>query len=74
MTNLESKGPSISREIEGAYRRGYHQAIAEVADALRSNSHLTAADFKKWVEGPGMHWRKDAPLEQMYEPPLLISA
>lgn len=56
---------------EGAFRRGYHQAIAEVAEYLRREPGLTAGDLDAWVEGKGMEWRKDMPLGRMIEPPQL---
>jgi hypothetical protein len=62
-----NQGPTDPQQ-EGAYRRGYHQAVAEVAYALR-HQHLTADDLDSWVEGSGMQWRKDVPLEQMILPP-----
>lgn len=57
-------------EREGAYRRGFHQAIAEVAYRM-SESKLTAADLEAWVNGDGMTWRKDTPLSRMIEPPTI---
>ncbi|MCX9158117.1 hypothetical protein OPU71_18500 [Niveibacterium sp. 24ML] len=58
-------------DVEGAYRRGYHQAIAEVAHALRSGDTLTAESLDAWVEGAGSKWRKDMPLDRMIVPPEL---
>ncbi|RQS03227.1 hypothetical protein DIE07_32350 [Burkholderia sp. Bp9002] len=60
--------PSISREIEGTYRRGYHQAIANAAHALRGDPR-TAERLLQWVEGPGMTWRKDGDLAFRELPP-----
>ena len=54
---------------EGTYRRGYHQAVADVAVALRANLGLSGDDLLAWVEGDGMHWRKDADLRRMLLPP-----
>jgi len=63
-------GPT-DEQREGAYRRGYHQAIAELAECLRRSPGLTAADLDAWVEGKGMEWRKDVPLGRMIQPPPL---
>jgi hypothetical protein len=60
-------GPADSQQ-EGAYRRGYHQAVAEVADALRRKP-LSADELDSWVEESGMRWRKDVTLERMILPP-----
>ncbi len=57
------------REREGAYRRGYHQAIAEVAHLFENSPSLSATDLSQWVETAGMAWRKDQPLDQMIPPP-----
>ncbi|KVU11834.1 hypothetical protein WK62_04045 [Burkholderia ubonensis] len=62
--------PSISREIEGTYRRAYHQAIASAAYAMRGG-HQTAERLLQWVEGPGMKWRKDGDLAFRELPPPL---
>jgi len=62
--------PSISREIEGTYRRGLHQAIANVAYAMRVRGEpQTAERLLQWVEGPGTKWRKDGDLAFREEPP-----
>jgi hypothetical protein len=61
----------VFRDLEGTYRRGYHQAVAEVAKALEAGVEVDAAKLNAWVEGPGMRWRKRQPLNTMIEPPLL---
>ena len=61
----------ISTDVEGAYRRGYHQAIAAVAAALEDNPGLSAEHFRSWELNEGMKWRKDATLEQQIPPPKL---
>jgi hypothetical protein len=66
---LETNQGATDPQQEGAYRRGYHQAVAEVAYALRHNKNLTADELDSWVEGCGMQWRKEVPLEQMILPP-----
>lgn len=64
--------PSISREIEGTYRRGFHQAIANVAYAMRVRGEpQTAERLLQWVEGAGMKWRKDGDLAFREPPPPL---
>lgn len=60
-------GPA-SPEMEGAFRRGFHQAVAAVADALR-HRELTAEELDAWVEGSGMRWRKDVTLSRQIVPP-----
>lgn len=60
------------RDIEGTYRRGYHQAVAAVAFALEHKLVTTAAELEAWVEGPGMRWRKDVTLEAQVEAPELF--
>ena len=57
-------GPA-DRNSEGAYRRGYHQAIADVMFVLEQGSELTAESLSKWVEEDGMKWRKDTSLDRM---------
>ena len=66
MKNLRKANP----DSEGAFRRGYHQAIAEVVHVLRNNS-ITADELDSWVEEDGMKWRKDMPLEYQILPPKL---
>ena len=62
---------SIDPQFEGAYRRGYHQAIAAVAFILKHHS-IGAAELDAWVGGEGMHWRKDISLELQVTPPKLV--
>lgn len=64
----DNLGPAIDRTSEGAYRRGYHQAVAEIAHKLK-HGFLTAAHLEAWVEGKGMSWRKDTSLENKIAPP-----
>jgi hypothetical protein len=52
---------------EGAYRRGYHQAVAEVAYVIKLKQ-LSADDLESWVGGSGMHWRNGATLDRKIEP------
>lgn len=59
-----------NRQSEGAYRRGYQQAVAKVARAMK-DKQLSAQDLLDWVEGPGMSWRKDTSLERMIVPPAI---
>lgn len=67
LSPLSDIGPA-DRNMEGAYRRGYHQAVAEVAN-LMEFKQLSAQDLLDWVEGPGMAWRKDTGMERMIVPP-----
>jgi hypothetical protein len=67
-TVLEIDQGPADRDTEGAFRRGYHQAVAEVAYAIRLKQ-LSADDLDSWVEGRGMHWRKDVTLERIILPP-----
>lgn len=60
---------SVDPQQEGTYRRGYHQAVAEVAFALKANLIKTGEELDAWVEGSGMRWRKDLPLNKMLSPP-----
>lgn len=66
----QDMGP-CDRANEGAYRRGFHQAVAELAHALRANPALGQQALADWVEGPGMAWRKDTPLDRKILPPAL---
>lgn len=61
-------GPAVSRDSEGSYRRGFHHAVAAVADALHRGT-LTAEDLDIWVNGPGRNWREGAVLERKIVPP-----
>lgn len=55
-------------DVEGTYRRGYHQAVAAVAGALQTQS-ISVEDLNKWVVGDGMQWRKDITLAKQFAPP-----
>jgi hypothetical protein len=75
MSEFESRGHDmgpVDSQQEGTYRRGYHQAVAELAYQLSIRT-LTAADLDTdtWVNGVGMTWRKDVSLDRMIEPPPL---
>ncbi|GKS95616.1 hypothetical protein [Acidovorax sp. SUPP2825] len=61
-------------QSEGTYRRGYHQAIAEVAAQLRAGQPVTADSLDAWVENTGMQWRHHAPLDRKILAPALIEA
>ncbi|WP_154668309.1 hypothetical protein [Pseudoduganella violaceinigra] len=67
----EDFGPADCHQ-EGSYRRGYHQAVAAVADALRSRN-LSADELESWVLGAGMDWRKSLTLDRMILPPSLYN-
>jgi hypothetical protein len=56
-------------DIEGAYRRGYHQAVAELASLLQLGEEVTASMLNTWVEEAGMRWRKDPRLDRKFVPP-----
>ena len=57
--------------VEGAYRRGYHQAIAELASVMKLRGNVTSESLSKWVEEDGMRWRKNVPLVRKIIPPSL---
>lgn len=63
---------SISTQFEGAYRRGYHQAVAEVGHAMEDKVVTHAEQLYSWVEGSGMVWRKETSLDLMVPPPPLV--
>ena len=71
MLNTERDQGPADPQLEGTYRRGFHQAVAEVAFALRSRPALSAEELEAWVEGAGMQWRKDVTLERMILPPII---
>lgn len=58
---------------EGTYRRGYHQCAAELMHTMRGPTQITAATLQEWVEGPGMEWRKDKPLDRMILAPTFVA-
>jgi hypothetical protein len=58
---------------EGTYRRGYHQCAAELMHAMRGPRQITAATLEEWVEGTGMEWRKDKPLDRMILAPAFVA-
>lgn len=73
-------GPSLSRDIEGAYRRGFHQAVAFIAEELK-RGRIAVRDLEAWAgpgdvtergigpDGIGWRWRKDLTLEEKIDPP-----
>lgn len=67
---LSDSGPA-NPASEGAYRRGYHQAIAEVLLILESGGTLNPESLSQWVEVDGMKWRKDMTLDRIIIPPLV---
>ncbi len=68
---MECIGLPLSDEVEGAYRRGFHQAVAFVAESMKEGHKIiTPEDLESWVNGRGMKWRKDSSLAVMLLPPL----
>jgi hypothetical protein len=67
---FKSNGPSQGRDIEGAFRRGFHHAVAYLAEELRQGM-VTAQDIETWADpgGLGWQWRKDLPLAVKALPP-----
>ena len=63
--------PSLSPDHEGAYRRGYHQAIAMVAAVLLRDHPELSERFSNWELNEGMKWRKDQTLALQIPPPPL---
>ncbi|MDA8446359.1 hypothetical protein [Paracidovorax valerianellae] len=59
-------------QSEGSYRRGYQQAIAEVAAQLRADQPVTPELLDAWVEGVGMQWRHGSPLDRKILAPALV--
>lgn len=64
MLEFEIEEAVADRNIEGGYRRGYHQAVAMLAEVLEQNPNLTAETLRIWIETEGMHWRNDLPLDR----------
>lgn len=62
---------SVDANSEGHYRRGYHQAVAEIVYCLRQHGAISADSLESWVENEGMQWRKDMPMEKKISPPKL---
>lgn len=60
---------AADRVSESAYRRGYHQAVADISDRLRFGRPLNALELVEWVEGAGKRWRHVAPLTRHILPP-----
>jgi hypothetical protein len=69
MEHQNDMGAAVPQD-EGTYRRGYHQAVNDVAQILRARN-LTAEELQAWVDGKGMHWRKDVTLSRIIAPPLI---
>lgn len=63
--------PSLNPDHEGAYRRGYHQAIAMVAAVLLRDHPELSERFSNWELNEGMKWRKDQTLALQIPPPPL---
>lgn len=66
-------GPADS-QIEGTYRRGYHQAMAEVAYYLKNGGTLSAASLNDWVSEDLRRWRQgkdNAPIHRQILPPAI---
>ena len=61
-------GPA-DRGLEGAYRRGYYQAVAEIAHRLQFGSPLNARALTGWIENEGMNWCRNTPLDRHVLPP-----
>ena len=66
---LDNLGPT-DPNIEGSYRRGYHQAVSAIANEMLHND-VTAEILDAWVKGAGMTWRKDTQLDQQVVPPII---
>lgn len=66
----DQRDPAISSDIEGGYRRGYHQAIAAVAHVMKKRG-ITAERLEAWVNCIGMDWRKEGDLNFRDPPPPL---
>ncbi|GKT20006.1 hypothetical protein AVHY2522_24525 [Acidovorax sp. SUPP2522] len=64
-------GPADT-QLEGSYRRGYQQAIAEVAAQMRADQDVTPELLDAWVEGVRMQWRHVSPLHRKILAPALI--
>lgn len=57
-------------DLEGSFRRGYHHAVAAVAEALRRGG-TSADELDSWVMGSGWRWRKQATLLRQLIPPAI---
>jgi hypothetical protein len=68
MSPLSDLGEA-KRDSEGTYRRGFHQAVAMVATALRANPQLSADQLQSWVDGAGSQWRHNLPMDRQIMPP-----
>lgn len=66
-------------QIEGAYRRGYVQAVAEISALLKGSRRDPSEIGQKlydWanLNGDGDVWRKDLPLDKKIMPPSFSNA
>jgi len=68
MPVLKDMGPA-KFDLEGSYRRGYHQGVFFAASFLASKPNATPEQLLAWVEEAGMHWRKDVSLDRQIEAP-----
>ncbi|WP_117143877.1 hypothetical protein [Pseudomonas amygdali] len=68
---LADLGPTDIQK-EGTYRRGYHQAIAEVMHLLKNGKVITPEALAEWVNEDGMKWRYDLPLDRHIIAPALL--
>lgn len=57
-------------DVEGTFRRGYHQAVAAVAEAMR-NGNIGPEELDAWVNGSGWRWRKETTLTRKLLPPTI---
>ena len=64
---------SLSPDHEGAYRRGFHQAIAAAAAVTKRDHPEVSKRFSDWELNEGMKWRKDQTLALQITPPPLRS-
>lgn len=68
MSPLSDVGEA-KRDLEGTYRRGFHQAVAMVTEAARANPQLSADQLQSWVDGAGSQWRYNLPMDRQIMPP-----
>jgi hypothetical protein len=69
--NYADDEEEVDFNLEGSYRRGYHQAIAHVADLMRCGK-ISADTLDEWVIDAGMKWRKDTRLDRCIRPPVIV--
>jgi hypothetical protein len=68
--SLADMGPADAN-LEGAYRRGYHQCAAAFLRMLEAGHKPTAENLSEWVEKDGAKWRHEMPLGRQIHPPHL---